>query len=197
MICTSIQNKNLEEIFSILERDDIEMAEIRLDLCPELDDEDIQSLFSGTDVPLVATCRIAGSADMREAERRLKVAIEAGAKYVDLELEAPAPMGKRIRRAARDCGTTLIRSYHDYEGTPDMETLREMVTKCRIFGSDIIKVATFAHDACRKKAHWLPSVWERLAGSPDWTASGRAPRSLTRRWMRPKPLRPASGPPPR
>ena len=44
---------------------------------------------------------------MREAERRLKVAIEAGAKYVDLELEAPAPMGKRIRRAARDCGTTL------------------------------------------------------------------------------------------
>ena len=84
---------------------------------------------------------------MREAERRLKVAIEAGAKYVDLELEAPAPMGKRIRRAARDCGTTLIRSYHDYEGTPDMETLREMVTKCRIFGSDIIKVATFAHDA--------------------------------------------------
>ena len=146
MICTSIQNKNLEEIFSILERADIEMAEIRLDLCPELDDEDIQSLFSGTDVPLVATCRIAGSADMREAERRLKVAIGAGAKYVDLELEAPAPMGKRIRRAARECGTTLIRSFHDYEGTPDKETLEEMVTKCRIFGSDVIKIATFARD---------------------------------------------------
>ncbi|MBR6212225.1 MAG: 3-phosphoshikimate 1-carboxyvinyltransferase [Bacteroidales bacterium] len=146
MICTSIQNKNLEEIFSILERGDIEMAEIRLDLCPALDDEDIESLFSGTDVPLIATCRIAGSVDMREAERRLKAAIVAGAKYVDLELEAPAPMGKRIRRAARDCGTTLIRSFHDYEGTPDSDTLQEMVTKCRIFGSDVIKVATFARD---------------------------------------------------
>jgi 3-phosphoshikimate 1-carboxyvinyltransferase len=144
MICTSIQNKNLDEIFGILERSDIEMAEIRLDLCPELDDEDIQSLFSGTDTPLIATCRIEGSADMREAERRLKVAIGAGAKYVDLELEAPAPMGKRIRRAARECGTTLIRSFHDYTGTPDMDTLTEMVTKCRIFGSDIIKVATMA-----------------------------------------------------
>ena len=146
MICTSIQNKTLEEIFDILERADIEMAEIRLDLCPGLDDDDIQSLFSGTDIPLIATCRIAGSADMREAERRLKAAIGAGAKYVDLELEAPAPMGKRIRRAARECGTTLIRSYHDYEGTPDEDTLREMVTRCRVFGSDIIKVATFAHD---------------------------------------------------
>ena len=147
MICTSIQNKGLDEIFSILEQGDIEMAEIRLELCPELDEEDIESLFSGTDIPLVATCRIAGSASMQEAERRLKTAIAAGAKYVDLELEAPAPMGKRIRRAARECGTILIRSFHDYEGTPDKETLEEMVTKCRIFGSDVIKVATMARDA--------------------------------------------------
>ena len=80
MICTCIQNKNLEEIFSILEQGDIEMAEIRLDLCPDLDEEDIESLFSGTDIPLIATCRIAGSASMQEAERRLRTAILAGAK---------------------------------------------------------------------------------------------------------------------
>lgn len=145
MICTCIQNKNLEEIFSILEQGDIEMAEIRLDLCPDLGEEDIESLFSGTDIPLIATCRIAGSASMQEAERRLRTAILAGAKYVDVELEAPAPMGKRLRRAARESGTTLIRSYHNFDETPDAETLAEMVTKCRIFGSDVIKVATMAH----------------------------------------------------
>lgn len=145
MICTCIQNKNLDEIFALLEAGNIEMAEIRLDLCPELDEEDIESLFSGTYIPLVATCRIAGCASMQEAERRLKTAIQAGAKYVDLELEAPAPMGKRIRRAARECGTTLIRSYHNFDCTPDADTLEEMVTKCRIFGSDVIKVATMAH----------------------------------------------------
>ena len=144
MICTCIQNKNLEEIFSLLERGDVEMAEIRLDLCPDLDEEDIESLFSGTDIPLIATCRIAGSASMQEAERRLRTAILAGAKYVDVELEAPAPMGKRLRRAARESGTTLIRSYHNFDETPDAETLAEMVTKCRIFGSDVIKVATMA-----------------------------------------------------
>ncbi|MBQ6044110.1 MAG: type I 3-dehydroquinate dehydratase, partial [Bacteroidales bacterium] len=37
MICTCIQNKNLEEIFALLEAGNIEMAEIRLDLCPDLD----------------------------------------------------------------------------------------------------------------------------------------------------------------
>ena len=144
MICTCIQNKNLEEIFSLLERGDVEMAEIRLDLCPDLDEEDIESLFSSTDIPLIATCRIAGSASMQEAERRLRTAILAGTKYVDVELEAPAPMGKRLRRAARESGTTLIRSYHNFDETPDAETLAEMVTKCRIFGSDVIKVATMA-----------------------------------------------------
>lgn len=147
MICTSIQNKNLEEIFRILEDGAVEMAEIRLDRCPDLDDEAIEELFSGTDIPLIATCRIAESGSMQEAERRLRAAILAGAKYVDVELEAPAPMGKRLRRFARESGTTLIRSYHCFDGTPDTETLEEMVTKCRMFGSDVIKVATLARNA--------------------------------------------------
>ena len=147
MICTSIQHKNLEEIFRILEDGTVEMAEIRLDRCPDLDDEAIEELFSGTDIPLIATCRIAESGSMQEAERRLRAAILAGAKYVDVELEAPAPMGKRLRRFARESGTTLIRSYHCFDGTPDTETLEEMVTKCRMFGSDVIKVATLARNA--------------------------------------------------
>ena len=144
MICTSIQHKTLEEIFSILEEGRVEMAEIRLDRCPTLDTDDIETLFSGTDIPLVATCRIAESSCMQEAERKLRTAIEAGAKYVDVEIEAPAPMGKRLRRAARDCGTSLIRSFHDFDGTPDTDVLEEMVTRCRIFGSDIIKIVTAA-----------------------------------------------------
>lgn len=155
MICTSIQDKNLEQIFGILTSGAVEMAEIRLDLCPELDENDIEELFSGTDIPLIATCRIDGSLSMQEAERKLKTAIQAGAKYVDVELEAPAPMGKRIRRAARDCGTTLIRSYHNFKETPDTEVLQEMVAKCRLFGSDVIKLVTMAHseeDAARVMA---------------------------------------------
>lgn len=144
MICTSIQNKSLEEILAILEDGLVEMAEIRLDRCP-LDDEAIEELFSNTDIPLIATCRIAESGSMQEAERRLRIAIEAGAKYVDVELEAPAPMGKRLRRAARQHGTSLIRSYHDFDRTPDLAELIEVVAKCMLFGADVIKLVTTAH----------------------------------------------------
>ena len=54
MICTTIQNRNLEQIYEALEQ--CEMAEIRLDRC-DLSATDIDELFS-SDIPLVATCRI-------------------------------------------------------------------------------------------------------------------------------------------
>lgn len=143
MICTSIQNKSLEEIFAIIEEGLVEMAEIRLDRCP-LDDEAIEELFSNTDIPLIATCRIEESPSMQAAEHKLRIAIAAGAKYVDVELEAPAPMGKRLRRAARENGTALIRSFHDFEKTPDKDTLMSVMAKCVLFGADVVKIVTTA-----------------------------------------------------
>jgi len=137
MICTSIQNKDLDQIREILQEQ--EMAEIRLDLCP-LDDDDIEALFSESDVPLVATCRIADV----NAERKLRVAIEAGAKYVDLEMEAPPWMGRSIRQACHQWGSVLIRSYHDYTGTAPFDSLLSMMEKCRSFGGEIVKIATTA-----------------------------------------------------
>ena len=41
MICTCIQNKDFDQIAEILGREDVEMAEIRLDRC-RLSDEDIE-----------------------------------------------------------------------------------------------------------------------------------------------------------
>ena len=54
MICTTIQNKNAEQILQALEK--CEMAEIRLDRC-DLNFREMGEVFS-SDVSLVATCRI-------------------------------------------------------------------------------------------------------------------------------------------
>ena len=145
MICVSIQKRNLEEIFAVMEREDVEMAEIRLDLCP-LSDQDITELFSLCDKPLVATCRM-GEGAPQEAERRLSLAMEAGAKYCDLELEAPAPVGKRLRRKAAETGSIFIRSYHNYEYTPSAEELHAIVGQCRRFGAEVVKIAVKANSA--------------------------------------------------
>lgn len=144
MICTVIKGKTLEEISALLQGGAIEMAEIRLDSCP-LSVEEIGELFAGTDVPLIATCRCPGGRKEWEvAEGRLRTAIEAGARYCDLEMEAPAPVGKRIRQACREYGTTLIRSFHDFTGVPPEVALRSMGERCTMFGGEIVKLAGMA-----------------------------------------------------
>ena len=102
MICTCIQNKDFDQIAEILGREDVEMAEIRLDRC-RLSDEDIEELFSTSDTPLIATCR---ASECEDAERRLTLAIKAGARFADLEIEAPASTSKRFQKLCRSCGTT-------------------------------------------------------------------------------------------
>ena len=160
MICTTIQNKNLEQILEALEG--CEMAEIRLDRC-DLSLREIEECFT-SDVPLVATCRIADliasepslqdegltpqSKEIKAAqiaEKRLCKAIEAGARYVDVEIEAPKQMSKRVRNVAHENGTVFIRSFHDFEGTDSLEALKAVVEKCCYHGADIVKVVTMAH----------------------------------------------------
>ena len=158
MICTTIQNRNYEQILAALE--ECEMAEIRLDRC-ELTAKETDELFT-SDVPLVATCRINEIASneaslqdltpqsreikaMQIAEKRLIRAIEAGARYVDVELEAQKQMSKRVRQAAHENGTIFIRSYHDFEGTDSLEALKAIVEKCVYHGADMVKIVTTAH----------------------------------------------------
>ena len=147
MICTTIQNRTLEEIMNLLEGSEprIQMAEIRLDRCP-LDIEEIGYLFSASDTPLVATCRVAddGNGAWEEAEQKLTAAVEAGAAFLDLEIEAPKEIGKRLRRACTEYGTTMIRSSHFFAGTPSDDVLRNTVEKCRKFGGEIVKIAAMA-----------------------------------------------------
>ncbi len=147
MICTTIQNRTLEEIIGLLEGSEprIQMAEIRLDRCP-LDIKEIESLFSSSDTPLVATCRVVddGNGTWEEAEEKLTAAVEAGAAFLDLEIEAPKEVGKRLRRACTEYGTTMIRSSHFFAGTPSDDVLRNTVEKCRKFGGEIVKIAAMA-----------------------------------------------------
>ena len=181
MICTTIQNKTAEQILEALEQ--CEMAEIRLDSCV-LSARETEEVFT-SDVPLVATCRIAevmknepSLQDLPEparevkammlAEKRLVRAIEAGARYVDVEIEAPKQMSKRVRSAAHENGTVFIRSYHDFEGTGTPEALKTVVEKCLYHGADIVKVVTMAHS--EEDVQTVMSLYGRCAAQGNLIA---------------------------
>ena len=169
MICTCLQNKTYEEILALLPS--LEMAEIRLDRW-RLSDSEIEDLFAQTDIPLIATCRgtagpepaeasgrpgkMSASAapspagapvSFEEAERRLTIAVQAGARFADLEIEAPPEYSRRFQKLCRECGTTLIRSFHDFNGTPDEKGLQLTLARCFRYGADIAKVVTTCHNA--------------------------------------------------
>ena len=201
MIATVIQGKTYAEILSLLDDPWVELAEIRLDLCP-LSDSEIEDLFANTDTPLIATCRADWSAEITssgeiagvrnqnqpkmlhppvkkeggasksdknatalspeeaagvnsalsasgispsEAERRMTIAIQAGARYADLEIEAEAGWSKRFRDLCHEYGVEIIRSWHDFSGTPSLEYLQQIQARCYRYGADIAKIVTTAN----------------------------------------------------
>ena len=96
MICVSVQEKSFGDCRAILES--CEMAELRADLC-RLSVEEVERLVE-IRPNLIATCRIANSSEAF-AREQLEAAIRRGARYVDIEIEAPDEHLEYIRPRVR------------------------------------------------------------------------------------------------
>ncbi|MDR3236540.1 MAG: type I 3-dehydroquinate dehydratase [Prevotellaceae bacterium] len=148
MLCVSIPSLPLPQVMRIIENAD--MAELRLDLLRPAPDA-LPTLFSPHGKKIIATCR-QGYYDDNARLEILKAAIDAGCGYIDLEIEAPCTfLDLLIKHAkARDC--KVILSYHNFEATPDKETLELTVIEALACEADMVKIATMVHteqDAAR------------------------------------------------
>lgn len=76
----------------------------------------------------------------------LMAAIDAGAAYIDIELEYPRNLFMKLREAAIKKGCCLIISYHDYSGTPALKQLTAKMEECIKMGADIVKIVTAAEE---------------------------------------------------
>jgi 3-dehydroquinate dehydratase-1 len=143
MICTSITNTDFDACRLLLLRS--EMAELRLDLM-RLQAVQIQALMRDVHIPIVATCR-EGHYGEADRLRLLQVAVECGAAYVDVEIEADNCYHQTLVELARRHRCSCIVSYHNFEHTPDLSTLRGIVDSCRSKGADVVKLITTARTA--------------------------------------------------
>jgi 3-dehydroquinate dehydratase type I len=141
MICLSIADVTADEAVNILGR--VELAELRLDRI-DFHKKDLGRLFS-TKAGTIVTCR--RSSKMNEDERRETIieAIEKGASMVDVEVENSDDFKNEITNASKKNKCTLIVSYHDYEKTPVMRELEQILTWCFESGADIAKIACQAN----------------------------------------------------
>lgn len=123
-----------------------DIVEFRVDLLNDVTFEDIEEFSK---IPSIITIRAEweGGAWKKSNEERielLKHAIKNNAKFVDIELKE----GKNLElvKYRNEIGSTtkIIVSYHDFEKTPEIDELIDVVEKELKIG-DIAKFATFSH----------------------------------------------------
>ena len=139
MICVAIIESSLNVLLAELAG--VAFAEVRMEqLKPSLDE--VGQIFS---LPgrFIATMR-PGTVSDEERARVLVAAVEAGAAYVDVEIESPKWFKDQVIQATRGTACEAIVSFHDFDGTPDKARLDEIVAACFEDGADVAKVACLA-----------------------------------------------------
>lgn len=129
-----------------------DVVELRIDFLQDFNPEqDLEQLLAQIELPCIVTYRPSwegGQYNGEDAPRlaALKLAMELGAAYVDVEfLIAPVFMAA-IRSGNTTYKTKVIVSSHDYESTADDDDLRKLIHAIRMVGADVVKFATTGRD---------------------------------------------------
>lgn len=145
MICTSITNRDYDEIVALLQsHPEIEMAEVRLDSCP-LSFDQMRDLFLAFNIPFLATYRSEEGNFKNKAYSRLRDAIFADVDFVDVELGMKASQSKSLYREAKKRGVQVVSSWHNFKSTPPCRELAKIYYKALKFRPDVVKIVTTAH----------------------------------------------------
>ncbi|ABO34501.1 3-dehydroquinate dehydratase [Methanococcus maripaludis C5] len=148
MICIPVIDEDMSDAINsakeALKYGDI--VEFRVDLLNNVTFEDITEFSK---IPSIITIRAEweGGAWKKSNEERielLKHAIKNNAKFVDIELKEEKNLELVKYRNEIRSNTKIIVSYHDFEKTPEIDELIDVVEKELKIG-DIAKFATFAN----------------------------------------------------
>jgi 3-dehydroquinate dehydratase-1 len=125
--------------------------EWRADFFDDLDPADVSGLLhalaAASGCPLLFTNRLLREGGYRPQDEDRRVAIlEAAAStgvpaLVDVEMATDPSLARQVERAARRTGVAIIRSWHDFSATPQLEALLGRLRGMQDAGADVAKVA--------------------------------------------------------
>lgn len=134
MICISVGNISFEKLIEIVSQFDL--VELRLDLLKLTDDEYSELLKYSQ--KLIVTCRI--NNDNREyAQKSYEKAAAFGVRYIDIDL-VEVNNFKSLIDNIENKNTGLIISHHDFDKTPDLKEIKNIVSKMEIMKPEIYKL---------------------------------------------------------
>ncbi|KAL1327064.1 hypothetical protein AAHE18_13G274600 [Arachis hypogaea] len=126
-----------------------DLVEIRLDSLKTFNPSShLPTLINNRPLPLLFTYRPNWEGGMYEGDdntrfHALRLAMELGADYIDIELKVANQFYDFIRGKTYD-KTKVIVSSHNYQQTPSVEDLGDLVARIQATRADIVKIATTA-----------------------------------------------------
>ena len=142
MICVSVGEKNWKDAADTACR--YPFTEIRLDYLEDLTVEKVSFVFSSCRSDKIVTFRKKDSVSDSERIIMIKSAINAGASYVDADIDNNEDFISLISEAASEAGASMIVSYHNFERTPSMDEIGKIIKRASALGADIVKIACMA-----------------------------------------------------
>lgn len=156
-LCGCLVDVSTEQIVRFLNHPGIDLLEWRLDVflrhhSPQETIDALRFLATSARRPIIATNRPKREGGMFEGSEELRLdilrkAVEAGAEWVDLELDASRDALEWLPAASTGSAgkAGLIISHHDFTGTPARSDLERLAREMARRGAKVIKIVTQAH----------------------------------------------------
>lgn len=154
LICVPIMGTTVDEMLVQMAKAKdygADLVEVRLDYLTSFDPlKDLGLLINGCPLPTLFTYRPKWEGGQYEGDDNkrldvLRLAMEQGADYVDVELQLAEEFNNSIIGKKPEKFKVIV-SNHNYQYTPDIEDLENLVAKIQSTGADIVKIATTATD---------------------------------------------------
>ncbi|XP_020204569.1 bifunctional 3-dehydroquinate dehydratase/shikimate dehydrogenase, chloroplastic isoform X1 [Cajanus cajan] len=154
LVCTPILGTTVAQMLIQMRRANeigADMVEIRLDYLRTFNPTPhLQTLISQSPLPTIVTYRPTwegGKYEGDETKRQdvLRLAMELGADYIDVELQVADDFNRSICEK-KPHNFKVIVSSHNFHNTPSAEAIGNLVARIQATGCDIAKIVTTASD---------------------------------------------------
>ncbi|XP_059452287.1 bifunctional 3-dehydroquinate dehydratase/shikimate dehydrogenase, chloroplastic-like isoform X1 [Corylus avellana] len=152
LLCAPVMAESVHKMLINMDKakqEGADLVEVRLDSLKSFNPyEDLKTLIKECPLPTLVTYRPTwegGQYDGDEKKRldALRLAMEFGADYIDVELQVAHEFNDSIYGKKPE-KFKLIVSSHNYQDTPSVEELGNLVARIQAAGADIVKIATTA-----------------------------------------------------
>ncbi|KAJ0080614.1 hypothetical protein Patl1_23432 [Pistacia atlantica] len=154
LLCTPLMGTTVDQMFIEMRKAKeigADIVEIRLDCLRNFNPrQDLEILIKQSPLPALVTYRPIWEGGQYEGDENkrqdaLRLAMELGASYIDVELEVAHDFNMSISGKKPDNFKVIVSS-HNFHNTPSAEAIGNLVARIQATGADIVKIATTALD---------------------------------------------------